>query len=105
MSTPNNQDQEDTTTRYSLTFTVPHSSLSACKDAIFAVGAGTYGGPDKKYTRVCFLTPGVMEFTPGKGAEPNIGRIGKEERVEEMRVQVMCEGRAIAIKAVEALKR
>lgn len=105
MSIPNNQ--EETTTRYTLTFTVPHSSLSACKDAIFAVGAGTYGAgrPEKKYTRVCFLTPGVMEFTPGKGAEPNIGRIGKEERVEEMRVQVMCEGRAIAIKAVEALKR
>lgn len=99
MSIPN-QD----TTRYSLAFTVPHSSLSACKDAIFAVGAGTYG-PEKKYTRVCFLTPGVMEFTPGKGAEPKIGRIGREERVEEMRVQVMCEGRAIAIKSVEALKR
>jgi len=46
-----------------------------------------------------------MEFTPGKGAEPKIGKIGREERVEEMRVQVMCEGRAIAIKAVEALKR
>lgn len=99
MSTPN-QD----TTRYSLTFTVPHSSLLPCKDAIFAVGAGTYG-PEKKYTRVCFLTPGLMEFTPGKGAEPKIGKIGREERVEEMRVQVMCEGRAIAIKAVEALKR
>lgn len=102
MSTPPNQD----TTRYSLTFTVPHSSLSACKDAVFAVGAGTYGpGPEQKYTRVCFLTPGVSEFTPGKGAEPKIGRIGREERVEEMRVHVMCEGRAIAIKAVDALKR
>lgn len=99
MSTP-----DPDTTRYSMAFTVPHSYLSACKDAIFAVGAGTYG-PEKKYTRVCFLTPGMMEFTPGKGAEPKIGTVGKEERVEEMRVHVMCEGRAIAIKAVEALKR
>lgn len=99
MSTPNTD-----TTRYSLAFTVPHSSLSACKDAIFAVGAGTYM-LGKKYTRVCFLTPGVTEFTPGEGAEPAIGTVGKEERVEEMRVHVMCEGRAIAIKAVEALKR
>lgn len=99
MSTPNPD-----TTRYRLAFTVPHSSLSACKDAVFAVGAGTYG-PGKKYTRVCFLIAGVMEFIPGEGAEPKIGTVGKGESVEEMRVHVMCEGRTIAIKAVEALKR
>lgn len=99
MSTPNPD-----TTRYSLAFSVPHASLSVCKDAVFAVGAGTCG-PGEKYTRACFLTPGIMEFTPGVGAEPKIGTVGEEERVEEMRVHVMCEGRAIAIKAVEALKR
>ncbi len=91
------------TTRYSLTFTVPHSFLSACKDAVFAVGAGTCA-PGEKYTRVCFQTPGVTEFTPGKGAEPNIGTVGKAERVEEMRVHTICVSRAVVVKAVEALK-
>lgn len=91
------------TARYSLTFTVPHASLTACKSAIFSAGAGTY--PGGKYTQVCFQTPGVGEFTPGEGAMPNIGHVGKAEVVEEMRVNVLCVGREVMIRAVEALKR
>ncbi|MCJ1261482.1 hypothetical protein MMC22_001346 [Lobaria immixta] len=90
-------------TRYSLTFTVPHPSLTACKSAIFAAGAGTY--PGGKYTKVCFQTPGVGEFTPGEGAMPSIGTVGKAEVVEEMRVSVLCVGREVMMRAVEALKR
>ncbi|MCJ1470403.1 adenine deaminase [Pseudocyphellaria aurata] len=90
-------------TRYSLTFTVPHSALAVCKSAIFATGAGTY--PGGKYTQVCFQTPGVGEFTPSEGAMPYIGTVGKAEVVEEMKVNVLCVGREVMIKAVEALKR
>lgn len=89
--------------RYKLIFTVPHSSLDACKDAIFAVGAGTY--PGGKYTNVCFEIPGVGQFRPGEGAKPNIGAVGRLEKVEEMRVEVLCVGQHVMSKAVEALKR
>lgn len=90
-------------TRYSLVFTVPHSALSACKSAIFAVGAGTH--PGGKYTKVCFQSPGVGEFTPGEGAAPYIGTVGKAEEVQEMRVYILCVGRDVMLQAVDALKR
>ena len=97
MSTPTNEP------RYKLIFTVPHSSLEACKDAIFAVGAGTY--PGGKYTNVCFEIPGLCQFRPGEGAKPNIGSVGQLEKVEEMKVEILCVGQPVMSKAVEALKR
>ena len=97
MSTPTNEP------RYNLIFTVPHPSLQACKDAIFAVGGGTY--PGGKYTNVCFEIPGVGQFRPGEGAKPNIGAVGRLERVEEMRVEILCVGDSVMSKAVSALKR
>lgn len=97
MSTPTDEP------RYKLIFTVPHSSLEACKDAIFAVGAGTY--PGGKYSNVCFEIPGVGQFRPCEGAKPNIGTVGKLEKVEEMRVEILCVGQPVMLKAVEALKR
>lgn len=89
--------------RYKLIFTVPHPSLAACKEAVFSVGAGTY--PGGRYSRVCLEIPGVVQFLPGEGAMPNIGSVGTLERVEEMRVEVLCVGRDVMLKAVEALKR
>ena len=89
--------------RYKLIFRVPHSSLTACKTAIFATGAGTY--PGGNYTEVSFETPGVGEFTPCTGAKPKIGVVGLKERVEEMRVEILCVGREVVEKAVGALKR
>ncbi|MCJ1303698.1 hypothetical protein MMC08_006508, partial [Hypocenomyce scalaris] len=88
--------------RYKLIFTVPHPSLSACKDAIFSVGAGTY--PGGKYSRVCFEIPGVGQFLPGDGAVPNIGTVGTVEKVEEMRVEILCVGHDVMLNAVDALK-
>ncbi|MCJ1336321.1 hypothetical protein MMC09_001597 [Bachmanniomyces sp. S44760] len=96
MSTPT------TLPRYKLVFTVPHSSLSACKDAVFACGAGTY--PGGKYTRVSFDVAGTAFFTPGDGAVPNIGTVGRPEEVDEMRVEILCVGREVMLKAVNALK-
>lgn len=89
--------------RYKLVFTVPHPHLAACKEAVFAAGGGTYAGG--KYSRVCFEIPGIGQFLPGDGAKPNIGEVGKIERVEEMRVEILCVGRDIMLKAVEQLKK
>ncbi|KAL9615258.1 MAG: hypothetical protein Q9167_000352 [Letrouitia subvulpina] len=89
--------------RYKLTFTVPHHALEVCKSAVFSAGAGTY--PGGKYSQVCFETTGTGQFMPGAGAQPNIGAIGKIERVEETKVEVLCVGRDIMIAAVDKLKR
>lgn len=97
MSTPSSEP------RYKLFFTVPHDHLEECKTAIFEVGAGAY--PGGNYKNTCFMTPGRGQFLPTGDAKPNIGQVGKLEFVDEMKVEVLCVGREIMLKAVEALKR
>lgn len=88
--------------KYKLIFFVPPSSLSACKTAIFNAGAGRYPGPGN-YTEACFQSQGTGQFRPGKSANPNIGTPGELESVDEVRVETICVGREVAVKAVEAL--
>ncbi|KLJ05554.1 hypothetical protein EMPG_10951 [Blastomyces silverae] len=87
--------------RFKLVFFAPLSHVEACKDAVFDAGAGQY--PQGKYTRVCFQSPGTGQFLPGGGANPNIGKVGALEFVEEMRVEVLCMGRTTMQEAVKAL--
>lgn len=42
---------------------------------------------------------------PMEGAVPNIGAVGQVERVEEMRVEMLCVGEDVMRKAVGELKR
>ncbi|KFY74568.1 hypothetical protein V499_05410 [Pseudogymnoascus sp. VKM F-103] len=93
-----------TLTRYKLVFFVPPSSLSACKTAIFAAGAGRYPGPGS-YTEVCWTTLGTGQFRPGDAAKPAFGTVGKLEVLEEVRVETLCQGEEVVRRAVEALKR
>ncbi|EEQ87671.2 uncharacterized protein BDCG_02791 [Blastomyces dermatitidis ER-3] len=87
--------------RFKLVFFAPLSHVEACKDAVFDAGAGQY--PQGKYTRVCFQSPGTGQFLPGGDANPNIGKVGALEFVEEMRVEVLCMGRTTMQEAVKAL--
>jgi hypothetical protein len=89
--------------RYKLVFFVPTENAEACKEAIFAVGAGSF--PGGKYTKCCFQTHGTGQFLPGDGANPAIGAVGEVEQVEELRVEVMCIGRDLMLNAVEELVR
>ena len=91
--------------RFKLIFFVPPASLSACKSAIFAAGAGRYPGPGN-YTECGFTSqPGKGQFRPGDAANPHIGTVGQLEEVEEVKFETMCVGRETVVKAVEALKR
>ncbi|KAJ5684546.1 uncharacterized protein N7477_000891 [Penicillium maclennaniae] len=72
--------------RYKLVFFVPTENAEACKEAIFA-------------------SHGTGQFLPGDGANPAIGAVGEVERVEELRIEVMCIGRDLMLKAVEELIR
>lgn len=87
--------------RYKLVFFVPHSHLESCKEAVFATGAGTF--PGGKYTKTCFQSPGIGQFLPNEGANPNIGSVGALEKVEEMKVEILCVGREVMQEAVKAL--
>jgi len=61
--------------------------------------------PGNTYGSVSFETPGTGYFTPGPGATPYIGTVGKEERVEEVRVEILVVGRDVVKAAVGALRR
>lgn len=54
---------------------------------------------------VCFETQGIGQFLPGEGAVPNIGAVGKLERVAETKVEVLCVGKDVMTGAVDSLKR
>lgn len=90
------------TPRYKLIFYVPAPSAEKCKEAIFSTGAGAF--PGAKYTKTSFESLGTGQFLPGNGAEPAIGAVGTIERVEELRVEILCVGREVMERAVGALK-
>ncbi|GHA04929.1 Nif3-like dinuclear metal center hexameric protein [Oceanisphaera arctica] len=84
---------------YKLVFFVPESHLELVKAAVFATGAGKIGD----YDRCCFETRGTGQFRPLAGANPFIGKAGDLERVEEVRVELVCEDDLIHA-AVQALR-
>jgi hypothetical protein len=88
-------------TRYKFIFFTPPQYLDELKTAIFATGAGTY----PNYSECMFVTPGVGQFRPMPGATPNIGTVGQLEEVGEVRCEMVCNGREITEKAIEALKK
>jgi hypothetical protein len=71
--------------RHKLVWFVPREALEATRDAVFAAGAGTIGD----YRRCSWYTAGTGTFLAGEGADPSIGRIGREERVSELRVETV----------------
>jgi len=97
---------------------VPASHLSATKTAIFATGAGRYfttsdattaqakWPTDPLYENVALETTSIGLFTPGPASNPHLGDRGKEERAEEIRVEIRCApGDDGAAEAVKALKK
>ncbi|KUI57287.1 hypothetical protein VP1G_04629 [Cytospora mali] len=88
-------------TRYKLIFHAPLTAVPACKQAIFAVGAGRW----PKYSEVCFTVVGTGQFRPEDGAKPNIGSVGMIEEVQEASVEILCVGEETTRAAVEALKK
>ena len=81
------------------------SFLEATKEAVFGAGAGSYEGG--KYIRVSFQLLGSGQFmsVAAAGAHQFHGHNDQLEQVTEYRVEVICEGRDVAQKAVWALKK
>lgn len=74
--------------RYKFIFTVPIEQAQRVKEAIFAAGAGRIG----HYERCCFEQVGWGYFRPMEGADPFIGAVNVDQKVQELRVEVLCEG-------------
>jgi hypothetical protein len=86
--------------RYKLVWFVPREALDPTREAVFAAGAGRIGD----YERCSWYTAGTGTFLAGEGADPSIGRVGKEERVSELRVEtvVPAETAAAVVEALQA---
>lgn len=85
---------------YKLIFYCPTASLSIIQDAVFATGAGAWGG----YSEVCFTSTGKGQFRPSLNSNPHIGQQGELEIVDETKCELMIVGRETTIEAVKALK-
>lgn len=77
---------------YQIFFYVEPSHAEAVKEAMFAAGAGRIGN----YTGCAWECGGTGQFRPGALARPFIGSPGSSERVEELRIEMLCAGDCLA---------
>lgn len=83
---------------YKICFYVPASHLEIVKDAMFAEGAGHYGG----YDRCCWQTTGQGQFRPLQDSHPFVGSLLQVELLEEYKVEMTCQAQLLK-RAIAAL--
>lgn len=84
---------------YKLTVFIPDEALDAVKSALFAAGAGTMGD----YEQCCWQVQGTGQFMPLAGSRPHIGAHDRLEKVDEWRVEMVVDEKAIEA-VIAALK-
>lgn len=65
---------------------VPETHWKAVYDAMTSAGAGTM----ENYAGCAYLTHGEGTFLPMEGADPFLGTLGKQETVQEVRIEMVC---------------
>lgn len=65
---------------------LPKSHFDRITEAIFSAGAGRIG----QYQRCLFRTLGEGRFSPQDGSDPFFGKNGKDNCVQEYRIEVLC---------------
>jgi hypothetical protein len=83
---------------HKLVWFVPVDALDRTRDAVFAAGAGRIGD----YDHCSWYTQGVGTFRGGEETAPAVGQAGREERVDEFRVETVVPAERVA-EVVEAL--
>ena len=73
------------TERRKLVVFVPSEALDAVRDAVFGAGAGRIG----EYERCSWYTQGTGTFLGGQATNPTIGDRGREQRVQELRLETV----------------
>lgn len=76
--------------RYKLVTFVPVEHEAEVRDALAEAGAGIIGN----YSHCAFSTQGWGSFKPLAGADPYIGEVGKVERVQEVRLEMVVDHHA-----------
>ena len=79
---------------------VPAYAVQVVREAMSSAGAGRIGA----YTHCSFESPGHGTFQGGAGTNPAVGRRGRLERVEEIRLEMVC-GLHERSAAVQAIRR
>lgn len=72
---------------YKIGVYVPKDFAERVKMAMFSAGAGKIGN----YEHCSFEFSGVGQFKPLNGANPHLGQIDHLEKVEELRIEMVCE--------------
>lgn len=83
---------------YKLVVFVPKEQHQRVLDAILGAGAGHIGN----YSHCSFNIEGYGTFLPGEGTEPFIGKQGKLEKVEEVRIETLVP-QSIRSKVIQAM--
>lgn len=83
---------------YVIAFYCPVEYVDQIKNALFAVGAGTYKG----YEQCAWQTEGEGQFRPLSDSHPFIGTHNMLEKIKEVKVEMICADELLKT-AVEAL--
>mgnify|MGYP001556079627 CR=1 FL=1 len=83
---------------YSLNYYVPVEHHEKVKQALFDCGAGRIG----HYDQCCWQVKGEGQFKPLQGSSPVTGSVGQLTRLEEFKVEMICDDMIIK-KAVQTL--
>ena len=84
---------------YQIIFYVPADNLESVKTALFASGAGKIG----LYDQCAWQTKGTGQFRPLPGSDPHLGETNMKEKVEEFKVEMVCEDHLVC-EVIRALK-
>jgi hypothetical protein len=84
---------------YHIAFYVPETHAELVKESMFKAGGGQIGN----YDNCSFQYKGFGQFRPLQGSSPFLGSQGQVERLEEIKVEMICKKEVIH-KVVAALK-
>lgn len=76
---------------FKICFFVPLEHAESVKHAMFDAGAGKIG----TYEHCSFETLGTGQFKPLEGANPFLGNVGTVEKMQELKVEMVCEAQFI----------
>ncbi|MHC4414352.1 MAG: Nif3-like dinuclear metal center hexameric protein [Planctomycetota bacterium] len=86
--------------QYKLVTFCPADAVDRLRNALALIGAGRIG----RYELCSFEMPGTGTFFGGTGAHPRVGRAGALERVDEIRLEMVCSEASLAL-AVSTLRQ
>ena len=79
---------------------IPKTHTDQLKERLWEAGLGKQG----EYENCAFTSDGIGSFKPLEGANPTIGNIFDFEKVEEHRVEMLCEEKLKEI-AISIIKK